>query len=125
MKVCFPVEKNDGAKSSVYDHFGSAPGFVVYDSETEGLDFIDNRDINHVHGACNPAGALAGRKVDVVVVGGIGQGALMRLMQSGIQVARSKGGLVEENIKSFLNSELELLTMDMRTCSHGTHSCSH
>lgn len=125
MKVCFPVEKNNGADSFVYDHFGSAPGFVLYDTETEQLDFIDNKDVNHVHGACNPAAALAGRDIDAVVVGGIGQGALMRLMQSGIQVARTKAALVGDNIRLYVNGELELLTLDMRTCSHGAHSCSH
>lgn len=125
MKICFPVEKDKGIESGVYGHFGSAPGFVVYDTEAEKADFIDNSDINHVHGACNPAAALAGREVDMVVVGGIGQGALLRLMQSGIQVARSGEGSVAENLELFKNGKLEVLSPDMQTCSHGTHNCSH
>lgn len=125
MRICFPVEENSGAESPVYGHFGSAPGFVLYDTETEKLDYINNRDINHEHGACNPAAALSGKSVDAVVVGGIGQGALMRLMADGIKVARSKAGLVGDNIRLYVNGELELLSLDMRTCSHGAHSCSH
>jgi predicted Fe-Mo cluster-binding NifX family protein len=125
MKVCFPVEENNGISSSVYGHFGSAPGFVMYDTESEELDYIDNRDINHEHGACNPASALSGRSVDAVVVGGICQGALMRLMQDGIEVMRSGSGLIEDDIRLYNSGELERLTVNMRTCSHGTHSCSH
>jgi len=125
MKVCFPVEQNNGITSNVYGHFGSAPGFVVTDTETGELDFIDNRDISHQHGACNPATALAGHKVDAIVVGGIGQGALSRLMSMGINVLRSKSGTVETDAKHYANGELEVLSVDMKTCSHGTHSCSH
>ncbi|ADD69096.1 Dinitrogenase iron-molybdenum cofactor biosynthesis protein [Denitrovibrio acetiphilus DSM 12809] len=125
MKVCFPVEQNDGAASSVYGHFGSAPGFVVYDTETEELDFINNSDVAHEHGACNPVAALAGRSVDAIVVGGIGQGAIAKLMQDGIQVMRSASGIVEDDIKLYVKGELENLTMNMETCSHSSHSCSH
>jgi len=125
MKVCFPVEENNGITSSVYGHFGSAPGFVMYDTESEEFDFIDNKDINHQHGACNPAAALSGRSVDAVVVGGIGQGALRMLMQNGIQVMRSGTGLIQDDLKLYNSGELENLTLNMQTCSHGTHSCSH
>lgn len=33
MKVCFAVQRDDGMDSSVYGHFGSAPAFVVVDTE--------------------------------------------------------------------------------------------
>jgi len=125
MKVCFPVEINEGIKSAVYGHFGSAPGFVLYDTETEELDFINNKDLNHDHGACNPVKALAGRSIDTVVVGGIGKGAIVGLVSAGIQVARSKSGLVMDDIKLYVNGELELLSANMNTCSHGAHDCSH
>ena len=32
MKVCFPVQKNEGVESTVYNHFGSAPLFVLVDT---------------------------------------------------------------------------------------------
>ncbi|PLX66733.1 MAG: diguanylate cyclase [Denitrovibrio sp.] len=125
MIVCFPVEQNNGVESAVFGHFGSAPGFVTYNTETEELDFIDNKNMVHEHGACNPAAALAGRKVDTVVVGGIGRGAIMKLASSGVSVVRSKSGVIADDIKSFINGELEMLSENMQTCSHGTHDCSH
>jgi len=125
MKICFPVEEDHGIKSKVYEHFGSAPGFVMLDTETDELNFIDNRDLNHQHGACNPAKALSGRSVDAVVVGGIGRGAIMRLAADGIKVAKASSGVISEDAASFKEGRLEMLSEDMKTCSHGTHDCSH
>ena len=31
MKICVPVEVNNGFESRPFGHFGSAPMFVVYD----------------------------------------------------------------------------------------------
>ena len=73
MKVCFAVQKDDGVESVVYGHFGSAPAFIVVDTEAaDAAVTVNNRDLNHVHGACNPIQAIGGLKPDAVVVGGIG-----------------------------------------------------
>jgi len=38
MKVGFAVQGNEGVESKVYDHFGSAPAFIIVDTEgKEGL----------------------------------------------------------------------------------------
>lgn len=123
MKICFPVETDNGLQSHVYGHFGSAPGFVVFDTESNDVEYINNKDASHEHGSCSPASALTGKEVDAVVVGGIGQGALMKLAMSGISVFRSKDRVILKDIESLAKSELEVLSLDMKTCSHGTHSC--
>jgi predicted Fe-Mo cluster-binding NifX family protein len=86
MKIGFAVQDNHGVGSRVYDHFGSAPAFVIVDTEGNDVLSIDNRDLNHVHGACNPVMALDGKSVDAMVVGGIGAGALTKLNALGIKV---------------------------------------
>ena len=35
MKVCFAVQKDDGVESVVYGHFGSAPAFIVVDTDID------------------------------------------------------------------------------------------
>ncbi len=126
MKVCFPVQKDDGLDSTVYNHFGSAPAFVVVDTDTNDLSVISNRDQHHVHGACNPMKALDNQKVDAIVVGGIGAGALTRLNQMGIIVHRSQAETIRENIAIFTSKSLPELTL--RGCCGG-HSkdggCAH
>ena len=45
------------------------------DGKTETLQAVNNKELHHVHGACNPIMALDGKSVDAMVVGGIGAGA--------------------------------------------------
>ncbi len=123
MKVCFPVEQDKGVESKVYDdHFGSAPMFVVVDIETNAVETINNRDQRHMHGACNPMKALDNEKVDSVVVGGIGAGALTKLNQMGIRVHRAQAPTIKENLVLFLSAGLPLLTL--QGCCGG-HNAGH
>jgi predicted Fe-Mo cluster-binding NifX family protein len=126
MKICFPVQDDKGLDSSVYNHFGSAPAFVVVDTEGQLVSSIVNRDQHHVHGACNPLKALDDQKVDAVVVGGIGAGALSRLNQSGIAVHRSQAATVRENVSLFAEKRLPLLTLQGCCGGHAEGgSCAH
>lgn len=101
MKICFPVAKVDGMESEVYGHFGSAPAFLVIETDSKTVTTINNKDQHHEHGACNPLKALNNQKVDAIVVGGIGEGALSRLKQLGIKVFQSQASTIKENIAMF------------------------
>jgi len=126
MKVCFPVQKNEGMKSNVFGHFGTAPAFIVVDTETNDVRTITNADQHHAHGACNPTGALKGHTVDAIVVGGIGAGALSKLSQSGIRVYQAQAATVQGNIDIFTAGSLPEF-MPQNTC--GGHAdgggCGH
>jgi len=126
MKMCFPVKENEGIESTVYNHFGSAPFFVVVDTDTNHLVAINNRDQHHSHGACNPMKALDNQKVDAIVVGGIGAGALNRLNQMGIVVHRSQGGTVRDNLELFASQGLPELTIQGCCGGHSADGgCAH
>jgi predicted Fe-Mo cluster-binding NifX family protein len=90
MKVCFPVLKVEGLKSEVHGHFGSAPMFIIVETDTNHVTTINNKDQQHAHGACNPLKKLNNQKVDAMVVGGIGMGALDILNHSGIKVFQAQ-----------------------------------
>jgi predicted Fe-Mo cluster-binding NifX family protein len=126
MKVCFPVQRNEGVESRVYNHFGSAPMFVVVDTEINDVSVVTNSDRNHSHGACNPIRALGDQEVDAVVVGGIGSGALQRLKQSGIRVYHAQAPSIKENIAMLKNRSLPEFT-PVQVC--GGHAqgegCAH
>jgi len=106
MKICFPTGTLEGFESRVYEHFGSAPGFVIVDTETQTVEEINNSDLHHAHGMCQPLKALGGRQVDAVAVGGIGMGALMKLQAQGVKVYRVTQGTVGENIAFILKQNL-------------------
>lgn len=120
MKICIPTESKDGKKAKIYGHFGSAPCFTVYDTENDAVDIIDNSNQHHVHGACQPMGALTGKKIDAVVCGGMGARAVQKLTEGGIKTYRASGGTVEEIIKRYKQGELEELTTES-ACSQ--HNC--
>ena len=126
MKICFPVQKNDGLDSAVYNHFGSAPIFVVVDTDTNSIASISNGDQHHSHGACNPMKALDNQKVDAIVVGCIGAGALTRLNQMGIRVHRSQAETIGANMALLSTQSLPELTLQGCCGGHSTDGgCAH
>ncbi|WP_432823344.1 NifB/NifX family molybdenum-iron cluster-binding protein [Trichloromonas sp.] len=130
MKICFPVESNEGLESSVFGHFGSAPSFIIVDTETGGIEEIDNGDRQHSHGACSPLKALGGQSVDGIVVGGVGGGALSRLNQLGFTVYRAMADSVAENLAALALNELSVVTPEQTCGGHGSgqghgQGCGH
>ena len=124
MKICFPAESLQGLNSKLYGHFGSAPGFVLVDTESKGIEEIGNNDLHHAHGMCQPLKALGNREVDAIVVGGIGRGALMKLNSEGIRVYRGLEGTVGENIQHILNGKLPEFDASQTCGGHGG-GCAH
>ncbi|MDL2268385.1 diguanylate cyclase [Desulfosarcina sp. OttesenSCG-928-A07] len=117
MKIAFPVTENNGLNSEVYGHFGSAPLFIFMETDTGEISAVDNPDQHHEHGACNPMAALGGTKVDGVVVGGIGGGALKKLNADGITVYRAVEGTVDKNARLFKEGKLPVFDTH-HTCGH-------
>jgi predicted Fe-Mo cluster-binding NifX family protein len=126
MKVCFPVQGSPSLESEVYGHFGSAPSFILVDTDTNILDVIGNADQHHAHGMCSPIKALGSHDIDCVVVGGIGGGALMKLNQSGIKVYKAAAGTVGENLDLFTAGSLPAFSISHVCGGHSSGSaCSH
>lgn len=124
MKVCFAVQKDEGINSTVYNHFGSAPIFIMVDTELDKATMVDNKDKDHVHGACNPVMAIGGRDIDAVVVGGIGAGAIRGLNAQGIKVYQSAAQSVKENLDLLKGGKLTELTMQ-HACGGHQGGCGH
>ncbi|KXG77673.1 NifB/NifX family molybdenum-iron cluster-binding protein [Thermotalea metallivorans] len=122
MKVCIPVQENKGLESIAYNHFGSAPFFLIYDLESEQIKVIENEDLHHAHGMCQPLKALGGEMVDAILVGGIGAGALMKLSNQGIKAYRVANETVLKNIERLKRNELAEFSMN-NSCDH--HDCGH
>ena len=63
MHICIPVLDDRGLDSQVSAHFGSAPGFMIVDTESGSCRLIGNGNQHHAHGMCQPLAALAGEPV--------------------------------------------------------------
>ncbi|OPY78393.1 MAG: Dinitrogenase iron-molybdenum cofactor [Syntrophorhabdus sp. PtaU1.Bin153] len=126
MKVCFAVQENQGMHSTVYNHFGSAPLFIMVDTDIDGATTVNNQDRDHIHGACNPIMAIGGSDIDAVVVGGIGAGAIRGLNSRGIKVYRSLAATVKENLDLLKDGTLPELTIQHACGGHGQQGgCAH
>ncbi len=126
MKICFPVQVNEGLASDVYGHFGSAPMFVVVNTDTDEVTSISNSDHIHEHGSCNPIAGLGGQQVDAIVVGGIGRGALHKLNNSGLRVFQAQQGNIGKNMELFKADDLPEFMPGHSCGGHGhDHECSH
>ena len=124
MKVGFAVQTNEGVESKVYDHFGSAPAFIIVDTAGGEVLTVNNRDLHHAHGACNPIMALDGKTVDAMIVGGIGAGALTKLKALGIRVYGAGGSTVKENLSLLSEDKLQELSVN-NSCRPHQGGCGH
>jgi predicted Fe-Mo cluster-binding NifX family protein len=131
MKVCFPVIADQGLQSTIYGHFASAPLFLEVDTDTGQASAIPNCDKFNPDAGCDPFKALAGRQLDGVVVGGLGDNLLDMLNMMGFRVYEAQTESVEENVKLFGRQalpELEKLnSVEAGRCDgvSGEHTCTH
>ena len=126
MKICFPVAANQGLNSPVYAHFGSAPMFLLVDTESRQVTELTNRDQQHRHGQCSPLRALGGAAADAVVVGGIGGGALRGLQAAGLKIYRAEGTTIADNLTLLAQVDLPELQPGQVCGGHGhDHGCAH
>ncbi len=125
MRICFSAGILKGMNSVVYGHFGSAPGFVIVGTRDMSAEEIQNGDLHHEHGMCQPLKALGGREVDAVVVAAIGMGALMGLQAQGIKVYRAVQGTVAQNINLITQRELPQFEAKFTCAGHAGGGCAH
>jgi len=123
MSICIPAATNDGVEASVHGHFGSAPYFVIHDSQSGTSEIIENANAHQAHGACQPLSAFEGRNVNAIVVGGIGARAIQRLNAEGVTVYRAEEGTVASNIEKLQSGSLDEIT-PAGGCS-GHHGSGH
>jgi len=125
MTICIPITRDDGIQSPVSLHFGSAPIFMVVDTESGTCRAIANGNLHHDHGMCRPLAQLAGESVDAIVVGGIGIGALGKLKAGNIRVYFSEHPTVEETVAAFKTGTLKEVTPAMACAHHGNEPHEH
>jgi predicted Fe-Mo cluster-binding NifX family protein len=118
MRVGFAVEVDEGLESIVYGHFGSAPAFIIVDTESKQVLGLANRNMHHEHGSCSPITTLEGNSVDAMVVGGIGRGALIKLNAMGARVYGAGAVTVKGNLALLQDNKLQELSISDACKAH-------
>ena len=120
MFVCIPIEENKGLDSVVCAHFGSTPEFLIVDTDSSSCRAIINKNQHHGHGMCAPIASLEGERIDAIVVGGIGMGALNKLTTAGMRVFMAEHETVKETIAAFTAGSLKPVQPG-QACAHHEH----
>jgi predicted Fe-Mo cluster-binding NifX family protein len=120
MNLCIPVTEDNGLRSPVSAHFGSAPLFLIFDTDSGACRALPNKNLHHGHGMCQPLMSLAGEQLDGIAVGGIGMGALNKLQAANVRVFISGESTVEETVAAFKSGSLREATPAM-ACGHHGH----
>jgi predicted Fe-Mo cluster-binding NifX family protein len=116
MKIAIATEG-----TNVFGHFGKCENFTLVE--------VDNNEVKsktvistleNQHGLL-PA-FLASHNVNVVIAGGMGEGAKQKLDQNNIEAITGVSGSVEEAINSYING---ILKSSGANCSSHEHSHSH
>ncbi|HUV29963.1 MAG TPA: NifB/NifX family molybdenum-iron cluster-binding protein [Acidobacteriota bacterium] len=103
--------------STIHEHFGSAPYFTLYDTETEEINVIENRNAHHSHGTCHPMSQLARYHIDAVLCSGMGRRAIEALNAEGIRTLDTDVTATREAVRMF--SEGSLSDIESARACHG------
>ena len=133
MRIAITYDNGD-----IFQHFGHTEQFKVYDVDNGAIVASQVVDTNGSgHGAL--AGVLSALNADVLICGGIGDGAQMALAQAGIKLFGGVSGDADAAVEAFVAGNLSY-NPDVR-CNHhdhehgeghtcgnhgcGSHTCGH
>lgn len=106
----------------VFQHFGHTQQFKIYDVDSQKVvnsEVVDT--MGSGHGAL--AGFLTNLNVDILICGGIGQGAKNALASMGIKLYGGVSGNADDVVEALLNEQLEY--NENVQCHHHEHDHDH
>lgn len=129
MNILIPIHAENGLQSEISVHFGSAPAYLVVNTENGALRTISNRNRHHANGGCAPLALIHEAKVEAMIVGGIGAGALGRLSAENIVVFFAEHHTAQEALDALKAGQLSRMHA-VQACaghdhSHGGGHCHH
>lgn len=121
MLACIPTKGDQGLAAEVHEHFGSAPYFTLFNTDTGEVKVLGNNNAHHAHGTCHPMNQLGHHKIDCLVCSGIGRRAIEALSVEGIQVLQCPTGTVQMVADKLKSNELQPIDPAKACRGHGQH----
>ena len=108
-------------RGNVFQHFGKTQFFKIYEIENNEIkkaEVVSNNGITH----CALIDYLKELKVDALICGGLGYGAISKLESLGIKLYAGVSGLADKAIDDLLNNSLNY--DNSKSCEEeNLHSC--
>ncbi len=111
-------------ETEVAQHFGHCPLYRVYDVADGAVQTVQEV-ANPGHDAGFPPDFVAALGANVVIVGGIGTGAINRFTGHGIEVIAGASGPADDAVARYLAGDLADEGSDCAGHEHGDHGCGH
>ena len=96
MRICIPTKTRNGFNAKVNQYFDKTLFFTIYDQEEGSLDFVENESHHRGLGLYQPTDILQAKKIDAVILPGIGQSDLHKMNQNGVKVYKTEANTVGE-----------------------------
>jgi len=110
MKIIVPLE-NKSLDAPVCPSFGRTPLFVLFDTEKETEEFLNNEAAASQGGAgIKAAQMLVDNGAKAVITYRLGENAAQVLNAANIEIYKAQDGTVKDNIEKFKEGKLSLLT---------------
>ncbi len=109
------------SNGEVFQHFGKTEQFKVYeveDNKVVSSEVTGNNGLGHEA----LAGLLADNKINLLICGGMGEGAKNALAESGVEVISGAQGDADAAVEAYLRGELESKGVN---CDHHDHEHHH
>jgi len=121
MKIAVTAESNNGLESTVAQHFGHAPYFMLVD--------VENGEVTATKGVANPfaerhepgqiPGFVKEQNADVILSGGMGGRAIQFFEQAGIKAATGASATERQAMENYLGGNLTEAAPCAESVEHG------
>jgi predicted Fe-Mo cluster-binding NifX family protein len=110
MKIALPVDEKS-IEGKLCISFGRTPYFLIYDTESDNTEFLDNSAVASQGGAgIKAAQSIVDNQVEALITPRCGQNAADVLNQANIKIYKSINESIKETIDMFKKDKLEILT---------------
>lgn len=123
MKISIPSMGKGGLEDMVCQHFGTAPVYTVFDTESGEVLVLVNTS-EHTGGVGHPPEILYAAGVKVMLCGGLGRKAVTMFNDMGIDVFVGAKGCVKDALESWKSCSLQRATCETACSGHG-HGHNH
>ena len=107
MKIAITSSGPD-IKSEVDPRFGRCQYFIVYDTENNQFETVENNNVRGMGGVgIQSAQTMADKDVKIVITGNCGPNAFRTMNAAGIQLITGANGTVESVIEEFKKGNLQ------------------
>ena len=99
MRLLIPVNQDNGKESTVCDHFGHAPFFIIYDTDTKSMSSFENK-LDHSNDKSSPVDQIMVHNIDMLYTMGVGQRAIDLFKEKNVRLKTGKYQTVKDIIEN-------------------------